>query len=154
MKITHRGFTLIELMVTLAVVAIVTTLALPSFRITIMNNRLTTQANEFITDVNIARSEAVKQGNTITITSNNGNNWANGWTITDSGGNTLRVHGALDGTSTLTGGVGSIQYLRTGFISGGATLTFDVCDDRSGETGRRITILSTGRPSIADLICT
>jgi len=153
MKIKNRGFTLIELIVTLAVVAIMTTLALPSFRTTIMNNRLTTQANEFITDLNIARSEAVKQGNTITITSNNGNNWANGWAITDSGGTTLRVHGALDGTSTLSGSAGTITYQRTGFISGGTTLTFDLCDDRSGETGRRVTILSTGRPSIADLTC-
>ena len=149
----HRGFTLIELIVTLAVVAIVTTLALPSFRTTIMNNRLTTQANEFITDLNIARSEAVKQANTITITSNNGNNWAGGWTITDSGGITLRVHGALDGTSTLTGSAGTVIYQRTGFISGGSTLTFDLCDDRTGETGRRVTILNTGRPSIADLTC-
>jgi type IV fimbrial biogenesis protein FimT len=153
MKTTNTGFTLFELLVTLAVVAIVTTLAIPSFRQTIMNNRLTTQANEFITDLNIARSEAVKQGNTITITSNNGNNWAAGWAMTDSGGTTLRVHSTLDGTTTLTGSAGTITYLRTGFIGGGATLTFDICDDRTGETGRRITILSTGRPSIADLAC-
>lgn len=153
MKTTNRGFTLMELIVTLAVLAIMTTLAIPSFRTTIMNNRLTTQANEFITDINIARSEAVKQGNTITITSKNGTNWANGWTITDSGGNTLRVHGAQDGTITLTGSAGTVTYQRTGFISSGTALTFDICDDRTGETGRRITILSTGRPSIADLTC-
>ena len=59
----------------------------------------------------------------------------------------------MDGTQTLTGSASTVTYQRTGFISGGVTLTFDICDDRTGETGRRVTILSTGRPSIADLTC-
>ena len=53
-----RGFTLIELMITLAVAAILITAALPSFNEFIKNNRLTTQANNFIATLNLARSEA------------------------------------------------------------------------------------------------
>lgn len=149
----ETGFTLIELMTTVAVAAVLMTVAVPSFRETIMDNRISTQANEFISDLNIARSDAVKSAQTITITSNNGTNWQSGWTITNAGGTTLRVHGALEGSTTLTGNVGTIQYLSTGFINGSTTLTFNLCDNRTGETGRQITLLITGRPSSADLSC-
>lgn len=152
MKAT-QGFTLIELLTTIAVAAVLLTLAIPSFRSTILNNRLTTVANEFITDVNIARSEAVKEGTTVTVTSNSGTNWAAGWTITDAGGTTLRVHGPLDSASSLTGSAATFKYQPSGFTSSAATLTFDVCDDRTGETGRRVTILTTGRPSVGDQVC-
>lgn len=50
------GFTLIELMVTLAVVALLVTVAIPNMRTIILNNRLATQANDLISDVSIARS--------------------------------------------------------------------------------------------------
>lgn len=150
---TNTGFTLVELLTALTVLAILLSLAVPSFRETIMNNRLSIQANEFITAINVARSEAVKQAENITITSKNGTDWSQGWTITDSGGTALRDHNALEGTSTLTGGVSSIQYESTGFITGGSTLTFDLCDTRTGETGTRVTILVTGRPSSDELSC-
>jgi type IV fimbrial biogenesis protein FimT len=57
-----RGFTLIELIVTLAIVAIVVTFAVPSFKTAILNARMTTQTNNLISDIAIARNEAVKRG--------------------------------------------------------------------------------------------
>ena len=51
-----NGFTLIELMITLAVAAIVLTVGIPSFQDFVYNNRLTTQANRFVTDMALARS--------------------------------------------------------------------------------------------------
>lgn len=151
---TQRAFTLIELMTVVAVMAITLTLVVPSFRQTIMDNALTTQANEFVTALNIARSEAVKRGEAVTVASKSGTtNWQSGWTITDSNGTLLRNHDALSSANTLTGSVASFQYLETGFLNGSATLTFDLCDNRTGETGKRVTVLITGRPSSADLAC-
>lgn len=83
----NNGFTLIELMVTLAIVAIVATLAVPDFRIFVQNNRLTAQNNALITAINTARSEAVKRRQTVTLcASTNGadcntNNWELGWLV-------------------------------------------------------------------------
>ncbi|PKM34904.1 MAG: general secretion pathway protein GspH, partial [Gammaproteobacteria bacterium HGW-Gammaproteobacteria-10] len=54
----HTGFTLIELMMTIAIGAIILTLGIPSFMETIRSNRLTTRTNELLTSLNLARSEA------------------------------------------------------------------------------------------------
>ena len=62
-----RGFTLIELMVTIAVVAILTTVAVPGFRDLIRNNRVTTQTNEVVSALNFARTEAIKRGRSVTV---------------------------------------------------------------------------------------
>lgn len=62
-----RGFTLTELMITLAIVAIVLTAAVPSFQNFVLDNRLTTQANDLIADLTFARSEAVKRSGTVRV---------------------------------------------------------------------------------------
>ena len=55
------GFTLIELMVTVAVLAIVLTVAVPSFANLVNGNRLTAQANDMLAGLILARTEAIKQ---------------------------------------------------------------------------------------------
>ena len=56
-----RGFTLIELMVAIAITAILLTVALPSFEVTLNSNRLTSSANEFVTALQTARMEAIRR---------------------------------------------------------------------------------------------
>lgn len=63
----NTGFTLIELIVTLAVAAIILTIGVPSFQEALQNNRRTTQVNEIIGAFNIARSEAIKRGMKVTM---------------------------------------------------------------------------------------
>ena len=63
------GFTLIELIVTVAIAAIVLAIAVPSFQETITSNRLTTFSNTFVASLNLARSEAIKQNRRVTLCS-------------------------------------------------------------------------------------
>ena len=83
-NIREHGFTLIELMVTIAVLAIIVTLAAPSFQATIENNRLTSQANELVTALALARSEAVRRNTPVTVCPGScalGQGWADGWRV-------------------------------------------------------------------------
>ena len=62
-----QGFTLLELMVAIAVLAILATVGVPSFQDLIQNNRVTTQTNELVTALNLARTEAVKRGRNVEV---------------------------------------------------------------------------------------
>lgn len=150
----ENGFTLIELMVTLVVAVVLVTVAIPNFSALVKNNRLATNANAFVSALHYARSEAIKQRKTITLTSNNSTNWHTGWTVKE-GSTLLRTQNALKaGSSLTTGSASTIQYNSRGALSGASNLVFDVCDNRTGETGVRITISAIGRPSNVSNPCT
>lgn len=85
------GFTLLELMIGITVLAIGLGIAVPSFMDLIRQNRLTTQTNGLMGALAIARSEAVKRGTPVTVCPvaaanqdqcSGANNWAaNGWLV-------------------------------------------------------------------------
>jgi len=169
----NKGFTLIELMVTLTVAAIILTIAIPSFRNVILNNRLVTQANELITGINLTRSEAIKRGRSVTICAANAGltdcaastDWAtNGWIVfvdvdgdstVDVGDTIIRVwEGLIE--SNLTSTVNSVVYRSTGMTSlaAGATAAFTLqITGCPVTTARSITVLSTGRPNVSSATC-
>jgi type IV fimbrial biogenesis protein FimT len=176
-KLTNElGFTLIELMVTIAIAAIVMGLAIPSFNTAIKNNRLTAVTNDFITTLNFARSEAVKRGQRITICKssdgatcviNTTSDWSQGWmvfnnpnnnTTVDAGEAVLRVQGATQAQVSIVGqsaGVTSrVSYLPNGNISPAGGSTIKICDNRSGNFGKNIIFNSIGRARTAsDITC-
>lgn len=144
MKNRISGFTLIELMVTVAVLAILVAIALPNYQAFVLNSRMTAQANNFLASLQLARSEAVKRNAAVTMSAPDGD-WANGWQIADAGGNVLRVHPALEGASSL-GGDAAITFQSNG--QAGAT-TFNLCNpDTSIAPGRNIAVGVSGRASV------
>lgn len=73
MKKQPKGFTLLELLVTVALVALLAAYAVPSFRNTMQNNQLVACANKLVTAVQFARTEAVATRNSVLV-SDAGNN--------------------------------------------------------------------------------
>ena len=85
--VQQQGFTLLELMVSLAVFAITLGLAIPSFQSLITSNRLTTQTNALLNAIYYTRSEAIKRNAHVVLCSSqsanqcDGGSWADGWLI-------------------------------------------------------------------------
>jgi type IV fimbrial biogenesis protein FimT len=144
----HSGFTLIELMVTLALAVILLTLAIPNFRTMILDNRLVAVANRYLADANLARSEAIKRGVAVQIVANTGG-WTQGWSVKlASAGTVIKVADPLKDNVTLTvnGGGAVTPFTFNADGSSTATATLDVCDsNRAGERGRQISIALSGR---------
>ena len=67
MTMKQQGFTLVELIVTVALAAMVMTLGVPSLQTLIRNNQLVGQANTFVTAINLARVEAIKRASRVTL---------------------------------------------------------------------------------------
>ncbi|WP_018234363.1 GspH/FimT family pseudopilin [Thioalkalivibrio thiocyanodenitrificans] len=75
-----RGFTLIELIVTMSVAAVLMTVAVPGFFNLVQNNQVTAQTNSLISSLNLARSEAVKRGVPVLVTAAEGG-FSRGWCV-------------------------------------------------------------------------
>lgn len=164
-----KGFTLIELMITLSVVAILAAIAAPSFNQMIRDSKITTRANDLLAVIQVARSEAVKRGVQVTMMSRSGTAqvWDSGWdiftdwnrneAIGDVGNNCalegtdcfLRRQDALVSNMTIrTGGTYSewVSFSPTGEIRGNGGLntdTFLICLPGS-PNGKRVRVNTSG----------
>lgn len=162
-KSDPRGFTLIELMVTISIAAILLAIGVPSFQAIIENNRLATQSNELITAVSLARSEAIKRGVDISITPNT-LDYVNGWCVHTgvacNAGTELRQFPALRGmviaVDTGNGTVVTFNGRGQKEAPGGVvTFSLQPTGCATGTTGRArmIEIVGTGRASVSTGNC-
>lgn len=143
-----RGFTLLELMVTITVAAILATVAVPAFRSFLQNDRLLTEANQLVMSLDFARSEAIKQDASITVcASSDGKtcsgtaNWTAGWVVLNPANpaQPLQVVTALASSNSLTEANSQTQVIfdATGLASTLAvTAQFTFCDPRGASFAR------------------
>ncbi|TVQ38951.1 MAG: prepilin-type N-terminal cleavage/methylation domain-containing protein [Wenzhouxiangella sp.] len=164
---SESGFSLIELMIAIAVLAILAAVALPALRTTIQNNRLTTQANDLLTAFQFARSEALRvNGDVIVCASSNlascGGGWQQGWIVIDpnapgdpgdptSDPEPIRAGGPLGGDTTVAGPT-QFTFQARGAASAGGTLTLTVPACRAQQV-RIINVEPTGRVNIRQADC-
>ncbi len=81
MKSIARGFTLVELLVVVVLIAIMLAIAVPSFASFIANYRVTTAMNDFLQGVTTTRLEALKRGKFVDMVPKVAGNWQSGWRI-------------------------------------------------------------------------
>lgn len=168
------GFTLVELMITIFVAAILVALALPSFRETIIRTKVTTSTNSLMVAISLARSEAAKRGVPVAVIANAGtSSWGStGWYVQASsldsstppntvftGGATfkIRTFGPFDAnynvtsaatTTTCSGACtsdGQIVFDATGALIGATQVDLNVCrPDKKASEQNRIVIAQSG----------
>lgn len=145
-----RGFTMVELMITIAILAVLAAMAVPSFSRLMASQKVGNSASDLYIALVKARGEAIKR-NANVVLAPAGGDWGNGWQITDqASGTVVDTHGSLGGT-TVTGPA-SVIYQGSGRIQGAVT-PFELSSTVSGVTPRCITVNLTGRPSVEAAAC-
>lgn len=168
------GFTLIELMIVLVILAAVLVIGLPSFSSAALVSRLKSYANEAVTSVYLARSEAIKRNTAMTVCqSADGNacttsgDWEQGWiVVVDPNDPTtvLRYYEALSGDYKLTGYIDPNDPTSTAFqsmvfdpsgvgvaVDGVVRIgTMNLCrlNPSPGHQERKVTVSATGRTRV------
>lgn len=143
-----RGFTIIELMIVVAIMGILLAVGVPSFRSMVITMRIKNASFDVYSSLLAARSEAMTRNTTVTITPTAGTNWAAGWATT-AGGVAVKTQNAFPGI-TITGPA-TLAYNSSGrttatSISLNATSAFP-------QDGRCVTVDLSGRPVTTKGIC-
>ena len=163
MKRAHSGFTLIELMTALTVLAVLLAMAVPGFREFTRSNRVTAAHNDLLTAFTLARSEALKRASPVSVcASSNGTsctaatNWAVGWIVfTDAGvagavnagagDAVLQTWPAINTDMTFSGSVAFVQYTGTGMVATASATTFNAYSTGcTGAKERRLSVSAIG----------
>jgi Tfp pilus assembly protein FimT len=152
---TQTAFTLLEVMVIVVLIAVLASVALPNFRAMILNNRITTKANELIASINYARGETITHtGQSFALRSID-TDWSKGWEIVQldatSDPEIMKVFQYPNDQIFLseTNAQTQLTFLARGrvFSNNIPPYTFDICHPKH-PYGRRIQVAPTGRASI------
>jgi len=181
MKITSnavKGFTLMEMMMTLSIAAILMSIAVPSYNTFAKNSRITAQTNKIIASVALARGEAAKRGTRVALcrSAQVGNadpdcggtaqNWSTGWLVYSVGDSRttplydpskgdvlLGQFSAETGVTikTVSANNQNLEFNADGTTNeSNQTAYFAVCDDRGVSKGNLVSVVPTGRASSSD----
>lgn len=164
--IKQRGFTLIELMITLTIAVILISTTAPSLMSSYQNNKMVSLHNDLLSDLALARSTAVTRGNSATLCAsntsgsqcvNNSTNWSHGWLVF----NDIDNDGVVDITETVLTAKGKPNQIdvitsadRISFGSDGTALGFSgefaFCDSRGESAKRGLIVSNSGRSRVAE----
>ena len=151
-----RGFTLIEMLVTLAIFAVLLMIAIPSMRPFLQSQSVKNASMDINSTVALARSEAIKRNATVDVTANSATDWSRGWVVSQTTpAATIRKQPAL-GNIVITPSSGSFSFDGNGrMTSTGSTFTIKPLNKAGSQPlCLTVTVGSTGRVESTKVTCT
>ena len=164
----ENGFTLVELLVTLAVALLLSTMAVETFPRLLAESRMVSEVNHFVTALHLARSEAVLQARDVVLCPSHdlarcgaSRDWPAGWLLFasddrehDPGEPLLQAGNPLEsGIGMSTGNARKRIVFRPDGSSGGSNASFTFCERRHLARPRVICLSGSGRPRLAYTTC-
>lgn len=138
-------------MATLTVLAIITTLAVPSFRQLLEAQRMRATAFDIVADLVLARSEALKRGTAVTLAPATGG-WANGWSIATGTEEIGKKNRVGNGVSFATA-PGSVTFNGSGRVSSSTDVVRFALENSDASRKRCISLDPSGRPKSIASAC-
>jgi type IV fimbrial biogenesis protein FimT len=149
-----RGYNLIELITVMSIVGILVAIAAPSYRYVTNANRIASEGNGLLGDLQYARGEAIKEGQGVSVcvssdgkTCTGGSNWQNGWIVfsdvngngvVDAGDTVLRVQATFSGGDTFVANntLSAVTFNREGFaaVANGTMITLQTVPEVTSYT--------------------
>lgn len=151
---TKMGYTIIEIMVTLAIAAILAMTALPSMKLMILNSKMTSKTNEFIRGFNYARSEAIKRSSSVGILPIDPTAWGKGWKVMAQSDNEPAIQASFNEDQILIQSPleqDAVWFNSRGWVpqAQSESLKFILCSkDYPQIEGRQVTVRATGSASV------
>jgi len=142
----NRGFTLVELMIVLALIAIIASFAVPQFGRLIDNNRVVSTTNSIVGLLSFARSESIRRGAKVTAVAQNDSMAA----TLASDSSLIRQIEPASGSIDVTDN--AVTFRANGLTTSAANVTFTVCADDSA-FGRLVTVTPGGRVETIEVNC-
>lgn len=146
MRLNAKGFSLVELLVTVSIVAILAAVAIPNFNSTLQNNRAETEVSDLQRAFNYARLEAINRGVSVRIAPTTGTDWTTELQVTlASGAQTVlrKVTPLSSGATLVAANVTAVEFNNLGGMTSPASAV--AMTYTRGSTTKVINVCLTGR---------